>query len=390
VISQVDGEPMYGHTVEQVAERVRGRAGTTVHLGLRREGEEELIEVDLIRANIPRPSVPLAYFVRPTIGYLRIKSFGETTAEEVDDALERMQGERLKGLILDLRDNQGGLLTAGVHVADKFLDRDQKIVSHHGRASEERVYRAKRGNEGELYPVVVLVNCGSASAAEIVAGALQDHDRALIVGASTFGKGLVQSVFDLSQRAGLVLTTARYYTPSGRMIQRPYDNVFQWDYYTDPCRNGYQPPRTEPRLTDKGRPVYGGAGITPDVGLDELRKSDFQRLLEERRAYQGFAQLFRKRHKTLQPGWEPNSETLAEFGLYLENEGLPLDPAGFQAEEETVRRLLMLHIYTTLVDIDEGTRVYTEHDPVVRRAIELLPEARALLEPAGSQVASRR
>ena len=169
--------------------------------------------------------------IRPGIGYMHISSFSETTEKEVSDALDEM-GD-LKGLILDLRQNPGGLLNEGVGVADKFLHKGQLIVSHRGRSSPEKRYVAAHGNGGQDYPLVVLVNRGTASAAEIVSGAIQDHDRGLIVGETTFGKGLVQTVYPLAENTGLALTTAKYYTPSGRLIQRDYSNVSLYDYYFD-------------------------------------------------------------------------------------------------------------------------------------------------------------
>ena len=179
----------------------------------------------------------------------------------------QQQGE-LKGLILDLRQNPGGLLSEGVGVADKFLKKGQVIVSHHGRSSPEKVYRAAHGNGGKDYPLVVLVNRGTASAAEIVAGAIQDHDRGLIVGETTFGKGLVQTVYPLSENTGLALTTAKYYTPSGRLIQRDYNGVSLYDYYYNSRDNGDGTPpvpNREVKMTDSGRTVYGGGGINPDI-----------------------------------------------------------------------------------------------------------------------------
>src|SRR5205085_2692995 len=182
-----------------------------------------------VRDEIPRYSVDLHFMIRPGIGYMHVSGFNETTEHEVAAALDEM-GD-VKGLILDLRQNPGGVLSEGVGVADKFLRKGQVIVSHHGLHSAEKVYRATRGNGGKEYPLVVLVNRGSASASEIVAGAIQDHDRGLIVGETTFGKGLVQTVYPLSENTGLALTTAKYYTPSGRLIQREYEGVSLYDYY---------------------------------------------------------------------------------------------------------------------------------------------------------------
>jgi carboxyl-terminal processing protease len=386
VIVKIDGVSTDGLDVEEVAQRVRGPEGTTVHLSLRRPGSTDLVEAEVIRAGIPRPSVPLAFLVAPRVAYIKINTFNETTGEELDEALERIEREKLKGLVLDLRGNQGGLLTGGVRVADHFLQPGQTIVSHRGRSSDERVYKARQGQKGDAYPMVVLVNCSSASASEIVAGALQDHDRALIAGAHTFGKGLVQSVFDLSDSAGLVLTTARYYTPSGRLIQRPYDNVSQRDYYAGPCSDDYEPANHDPRLTDKGRAVYSGVGISPDVKIPEMMYNAFQRRLLERRAFEGFAQQFSLQNGALPPGWKPSPEIVSRFGLYLEEQEIPFTPTEFKQDLPHIERMLQRSILTAMVDFDEATRADAELDPAVRRAVELLPEARALLRGESGSV----
>ena len=231
---------------------------------------------------------------------MHVSGFNETTEHEVADALDQM-GD-LKGLILDLRQNPGGLLNEGVGVADKFLRKGQLIVSHHGRSSPEKRYTAAHGNGGKEYPLVVLVNRGTASAAEIVAGAIQDHDRGLIVGETTFGKGLVQTVYPLSENTGLALTTAKYYTPSMRLIQRDYSNVSLYDYYfnRESEENEHNASR-EVKLTDSGRTVYGGGGITPDVKIAAVKSNHFQDSLLQHYAFFNFAKHYAVTHH---PGQE--------------------------------------------------------------------------------------
>src|SRR5689334_6754697 len=264
VIIAVDAKATDNLSVSDVADLLKGPKGTNVHISILRESNDKPLEFNVIRDEIPRNSVDLKFMIRPGIGYMHVTAFNETTEQEVEDALQGF-GD-LKGLILDLRQNPGGLLNEGVGVADKFLHKGQLIVSHHGRSSPERRYTASRGNGGRDYPLVVLVNRGTASAAEIVAGAIQDHDRGLILGETTFGKGLVQTVYPLSNDTGLALTTAKYYTPSGRLIQRDYSNVSLYDYYFErDDNNNNNVSNKEVKLTDSGRTVYGGGGITPDV-----------------------------------------------------------------------------------------------------------------------------
>src|SRR6185437_15600551 len=225
-------------------------------------GYAEPLTFTVTRGEIPRHSVDIAFMLKPGIGYIRLSSFNETTDREIADAL-----------ILDMRGNPGGLLNEAVAVGDMFLEKNQLIVSHHGRTSTERRYYAIRGNQGDNVPLVILVNGNSASATEIVSGAVQDHDRGLIVGETTFGKGLVQTVQPLSENTGLALTTARYYTPSGRLIQRDYKSVSLYEYHYE--RKVPEHP-TEVKLTDSGRQVTGGGGITPDIVVPTPKFNHFQ------------------------------------------------------------------------------------------------------------------
>src|ERR1700676_3625691 len=267
IIIAVDGNPTDNMNTGDVADMLKGPKGTTVHITILREGADKPLEFAVVRDEIPRYSVDLHFMIKPGIGYMHVSGFNETTEKEVADALDQM-GD-LKGLILDLRQNPGGLLNEGVGVADKFLRKGQLIVSHHGRSSPEKRYTATHGNGGKEYPLVLLVNRGTASAAEIVAGSIQDHDRGLIVGEGTFGKGLVHTVYPLAENPGLALTTAKYYTPSGRLIQRDYSNLSLYNYYYARDEESKNPTANrEVKLTDSGRTVYGGGGIMPDVKID--------------------------------------------------------------------------------------------------------------------------
>lgn len=225
VIVEVNDKTTLGLNSTEVVDLIKGPRGTSVQIKvLRGEGAEELT-FNLIRDEIHRSSVPSAFMAKPGIGYIRIDEFIETTGSDFDAAMKKLNEDNLKGLVLDLRANPGGLITEAVSVAGHLLPKGSEVVSHHGRASQEKSYSATEGNHGRNYPIVVIVNRNSASASEIVSGALQDHDRAWILGDNTFGKGLVQTVYPLLENTGLALTTAKYYTPSGRLIQRDYSNV---------------------------------------------------------------------------------------------------------------------------------------------------------------------
>jgi carboxyl-terminal processing protease len=378
VIVAIDGISTKDYGVDEVARDVRGPRGTTVRLGLERTGNRRL-EIDLLRDN-PRPTIPLAFELRPAIAYLKITSFGETTADELDAALADFQSRPLRGLVLDLRDNHGGLLTAGVHVAGRFLPDGASVVSHRGAHSAERRYDAQFGDGGETYPMTVLVNCRSASASEIVAGALQDHDRALVVGTNTFGKGLVQSVYPTPANTAVVLTTARYYTPSGRLIQRDYDGVAAEDYYGDPCSADFEPDRSDARITDGGRTVYGGGGVAPDVSVRPGSDGPFLRQLAEARSFERFAQTLPL--ESFDREWRPNAAAVSAFLSFAALDGIAAEPEVLEREMPEIRRRLRTHVFIAAFDVDAGARVDAESDPQVLAAASNLSLAAALLEQA--------
>ncbi len=388
LIVEVNKKNVEDLAVVEVAERLRGPADTEVLIGIERRGVDEMLEFTVVRAEIPRPSVPTAFHIEPGIGFIRIDTFNENTGRELDAAMEKLDAANLKGVILDMRENRGGLLSEGVRVSDRFLEKGQKIVSHHGRASQERSYTVRKGNGNRKFPMVVMVNCNSASASEIVAGAMQDHDRALVVGHNTFGKGLVQTVYELSETSGLALTTARYYTPSGRLIQRRYDGVSMIDYYNNPCSEGYRPNQEEVRLTDKGRRVFAGGGITPDIEFEERRPNDFQWMLVREFVISTFAQDYTREHPDLPRGWDVTDGVVEEFRLFLNAEKVEYEQADFIENVDFIKRFIKREVYNSAYDIEEGQRVYYELDPDVQRAVELLPKAEELLKDDKNLVAA--
>ncbi|PYU25600.1 MAG: S41 family peptidase [Acidobacteria bacterium] len=393
IINTIDGKSAEGLTTSEVADLLKGPKGTMVHVSMVREGENAPVSFTLTRDEIPRHAVDVAFLVRPGIGYVRLTGFESEDADsDVAGALKVLDVAKLDGLILDLRGNPGGLLDKAVAIADMFLDKNQLIVSHHGRASQERRYYAVHGNRGVQVPLVVLVNGGSASASEILSGAIQDHDRGLVLGEQTFGKGLVQSVTPLSENTGLALTTARYYTPSGRLIQRDYKDVSLYDY----LYNHKNPHPTEVKLTDSGRQVYGGGGITPDVVFAEPKPNDFQQSLLRRDVFfpfegsvGNFTTFILGTKPQVTKDFEVNDAVLGAFRRYLDNKNIHYGEADIAANVDWIKREIKKEVFVSVFGLPTGDEVELENDPQVLKAIEGLPQARALYENARRVLAQR-
>ena len=384
IIIAVDGHATDNMSTSDVADLLKGPKNTNVRITILREGADKPLDFNVIRDEIPRYSVDVHFMLRPGIGYMHVTNFQETTVDEVSQALEEM-GD-IKGLILDLRQNPGGLLSEGVGVADKFLKKGQVIVSHHGRASAEKVYRATTGSTKD-YPLIVLVNRGTASAAEIVSGAIQDHDRGLIVGETTFGKGLVQTVYPLQENTGLALTTAKYYTPSGRLIQRNYEGVSLYDYFynrdkTDTTAN------KDVKLTDSGRTVYGGGGITPDEKIDEPKLNRFQTTLLQKYAFFNYAKHYLvNRHIT--QSFEVDDAVLQDFRKFLDEQKVPYTEQDFSDNNDWLRSNIKSELFVSEFGQQDGLRVQAQTDPEVIKALEFLPKAKELAENAERVMAQR-
>ena len=379
-IVSVDGKIPDGLTSsDMVAKALKGPKGTHVQATFLREGQANPLVFDLVRDSIPHPSVDLAYEIRPGVGYIHLTQFQETTAAEVGEAIEGF-GD-LKGLIFDLRGNPGGLLDQAVEVCDHLLSKGQGIVSQRGRAFPDRNYAATHGNGGKSFPIVVVVNRGTASAAEIVSGALQDHDRALIVGETTFGKGLVQTVYNLSENTGLALTTYHYFTPSGRLIQRNYSGISLFDYYS---HGGTAPADTasrEVKLTDAGRTVYGGGGITPDEKIESPKSNHFQETLLYKDAFFHFAPVYLA-NRTVDRNFQVDAAVLAEFKKYLTSQNIPWTEADLNEVMDWVKISIKDKIFTIQFGQLQGLRARADWDPEIQKALTFLPEAQALEDHA--------
>ena len=386
-ILAVDDKPVEGLSLSEIADMLKGPRGTRVKVSMGREGSDKPLIFSLVRDEIPRKSVEEAFHLAPGIGYLGIAQFSETTSREVDENLRKLGESQLKGLVLNLRSNPGGLLNEGVAVADRFLQKGQSIVSHRGRASQDKPYVARRGSS-HSYPIVVLVDSNSASAAEIVAGALQDHDRGWILGDTTFGKGLVQTQYPLSESSCLLLTTARYYTPSNRLIQRDYAHLSFFDYYFRKHTEARNP--LDVKMTDSGRTVYGGGGITPDEKYEGPKLNPFQIELRNKYAFFNFTARYLGTHNPkLAKGWDPDQDVLNEFHKYLLEQGYKFTEADFAEVHDWIKLHAKREIYASAFSMEDARRVEVEADPAIAKAIESLPKARALLETAKRVIAQR-
>jgi carboxyl-terminal processing protease len=387
VIVKVDGKSTDGMDTRAVAEKLKGPKGTQVSITVTREGYDQAIDVDITRDEIAQASVDDVFMIKPGVGYVHINRFNENTNDELSDALKKLGNKNLQGLVLDLRGNPGGLLQEAVEVSDHFLEKSQLIVYHYGRHSQEKRYYTTKGDGGKEYPIVVLINRMTASAAEIVTGALQDHDRALVMGEPSFGKGLVQTVFPLSEHTGLALTTARYYTPSGRLIQRDYNNVSLWDYYYRP--ENAPTPHSDVRLTDGGREVYGGGGITPDVKYEEPKFTPSQELLVMHNLFFDFAKYYLGVHKTIPNDFQVTDAVLQEFQHYLADQKVQLSEQDFKDNLDFIRTRIRPPLVEFIYGKTEASEIALENDPLVEKAVEDMPQASELLAKAKRFIASK-
>src|SRR5246500_1232537 len=371
VIMKVDDKPTDGLTTSDVADMLKGAKGTIAKSTISREAYSDPLVFTVTRDEIPRHSVDVAFLLKPGIGYVKLSGFNETTDREIADALKKLDAPSLDGLILDMRGNPGGLLNEAVAVGDMFLDKNQLIVSHHGRTSPERRYYAVRGNQGMTTPLVILVNNNSASATEIVSGAVQDHDRGLIVGETTFGKGLVQTVTPLSENTGLALTTARYYTPSRRLIQRDYKSVSLYEYHYE--RKVLEQP-TEVKLTDSGRQVTGGGCITPDIVIAAPKLDKFQEQLFRSDIFfpfdagvGGFTRFYLGTRPTITKSFEVDDTVMRDLRAYMSKHNVHYTEPEMTENLDWIKRKIKQEVFMSSFGQQEGSKVQLESDPQVQK-----------------------
>lgn len=404
-IVEVNGESTREWTDDFAVTKLRGPKGSKVAIKVARPGVEEPIPFEITRDEIHVKSVPAAYMVTPDVGYVELSVFSETSTTEVRDAIESLQAKGAKGIVLDMRYNSGGLLDEGVSVSDLFLDRGEVVVETKGRIPNQN-YRFTTSNSDEFVglPVVMLIGPSSASATEIVAGALQDHDRALLVGQTSYGKGSVQTVFRLSDNNWLKMTTARWYTPSGRSIQGPYgiDGPIAdgGDGLTGaPAEDKEDRPEYK---TDAGRTVYGGGGIAPDLEIAPdtltteerasarvLRQQNYTKWIETRFS---FSAKYAGDHPNLTPEFEVTDEMLDSFFNALTRSGIEIDRALFDTGSRWIAMELGNEIAMAKWGVEEARKRANRNDPQVQTGVDLIRKSATtedLFRVAGQAASAR-
>jgi len=402
IVARIEGEDAKGWTSDQAVAKLRGARGTPVKISIKRYGYDQLIEMEVVRDEIHIPSIPATFMLDATSGYIRLQDFSETTDRELGAALKDLTNKGMKRLLLDIRRNPGGPLDQAIRVANRFLPKGVMIVSTHGRIpNSDQNYRATEDTEYTELPLVVLTSRDSASASEIVSGALQDHDRAIIVGETTFGKALVQSVYRISEGAGLALTTAHYFTPSGRMIQRPWDATFdEYLNYTFREQKEREHSAADLKYTDSGRKVFSGGGVDPDHRLDGpvegFNPGRIGRALYSRGVFIGYAQRFTaegdkrisseaKNRRLVGSNFVVDAALIDDFKQYARTLIPKFDDAGFQADLDFIRAMIRFEVDRALFGMSEARRHLLAADPQAKLATSLFSEADTLNRSARSR-----
>ena len=399
---QVDGKDASEWSSPEVSKNVRGEKGTAVKVKVERAGSPTPVDFEIVRGGVPLPSIR-NYFMLPNgVGYVGLTGgFQETTAAELGDAIGELEKQGMKSLILDLRGNPGGILEQAIAVMSRFIPSNKTVVSVKGRANYTNTRELRTsGSGGENFPLVVMINGGSASASEIVAGAVQDYGRGLVVGSDSFGKGLVQRVFRLPYGTGLTLTTARYYTPFGRSLQRDYSSGSIYDYYShheDEESNGDAAPKPAgvPVTMPDGRTLFGGRGLEPDVKAKPLEFSPARGRLNDAAFFfvrqlvagkiAGFDsyKVEKQNHQMdLPPGKFQVDDRLFEafkaFAAADKENGLTA--ANIDAQADFAKMRLRLELATANYSNEAGIRALLEFDPQILKAIEVMPDAKKLAD----------
>ncbi len=406
VIADVEGTNTKGWTTEATVNKLKGPKGTFVKIGVRRKGFERLLEMNVMRDQVSIPSLSASFMIDDTTGYVGVTDFAEHTDEDLGLALAALTKKGMKRLVFDLRSNPGGQLDQAIRITNRFVPKGSMVVYTRGRvANSDSDYRATDTPGYTTIPMITLVNRNSASASEIVSGALQDYDRSLVVGETTFGKALVQSVYKISGGAGLALTTARYYTPSGRLIQRPWDGTFD-EYLTYTLKDQSERAKTPDQLkyTTGGRKVYSGGGIEPDLRFDGpvegFSPTRFGRSLQGRGLFAGYAEQFSAAgdtrigqsgpsRKIVSKGFPVDDAMVAEFKAYVAGKNVKIEEGDWTKDLDFIRAMIRYNIDESVFDIATARQRLVTVDPQAKFAISHFPDAEKLQELAKNRPAGK-
>lgn len=407
---EIDGKDAREWSSSEVSKNVRGEKGTVVKVKIDRAASDAPISFEITRGGVPLPSVRNYFMLPNSVGYVGLTGgFQQTTSDELKAAIADLKKQGLKSLILDLRGNPGGILEQAVAVVSQFIPAGKTVVSVKASRFEQNRELRSKGNDPNAFPLVVLINGGSASASEIVAGAIQDYDRGIVVGSESFGKGLVQRVFRLPYGTGLTLTTARYYTPFGRSLQRDYSHSSIYEYYShnsDGDDPDFETPKPEgvPVTTANGRVLYGGRGIEPDVAVDRPKNGELRSRINEAAFF--FTRLlvagkvaglenYKNDKQNFKQSIQASEIQITERVFEAFRQFAASDPANglkqenLQALADYARGRLRQELATADYSYEAGLQVQIENDPQVLKATQSMAEAAKLVEIALMRPISR-
>jgi len=372
-IVAVNNFPLSDLDTNQIAAVLGQSRRSKAELLVRRPGFARLTQLTLVPAELADPSVPRNFFLKPGIAYIKVVNFDVPTADELAGVIEQMGGHELKGLVLDMRGNPGGVVEAAVRIASFFLKPDQRILWIQGRDGPQEEVRVPEGFKPYEFAMAVLINNETASAAELVAGALQDHDRATIIGESSYGKGLVQSVFELSEGTALAITTAQYLTPSGRSIQRRLGDcrVYQFVHCEDEAQ---QPPREF--KTDSGRIVGEKGGVEPDRVVHPRLYSRLELVIESTNSFLDFAQSYVREHSDISENFQVSPRMLDDFQLFLSERRIRPNLSEWTSTADYIRERLQQEIFNLSLGVAKGDEVEARRDPPILAAVQAVEQRR--------------
>ena len=376
-IVEVNGTRVNRLDLNALVDLLRRSRSRPVRLGVIRPGGVMPQDIALNPARLESPTVDRSFLISSGLGYVHLTSFDQKTTQELFNAVNTLGGAALNGLVLDLRDNPGGVLDSAIAAASMFLPADVPVLSVRGRSAPEKNYRTLAAPARFNMSLVVLVNGNTASAAEVVAAALQEHDRAVIAGEMTYGKGVVESVFSLSENMGLMLTSAQYFTPSGRSIHRPRSGPG-----VAPANPAQETPPSKATAfrTMKGRPLTAGGGIIPDVMIPPHRLDPWLSYLNLRGAFTEFGEEYITLHRGIDKSFEPDDKVLNDFKDFLERKNIRVPEEHWAQDQDYLRMEIKAGILTLVFGLAVGEEIETRSDPQIQKAVTLLPEVPDLLQ----------